>query len=523
MFKTAARRPGGAHRRRRSSTGTPGPRAWPTTRARRSRTRGGTTSSSRASLARRTTRASTGSRWRRRRRLQEEQREGAAPRACSSVGMKIGPDGALYLTDWITGWDSKNNGRLWKLDTPAAAGSGDRKEVQELLLRRLRRSGPPRQVAALLRHRRHARAAEGAVRSRPPRRRRRRSLAAARDRAHLHRAPPRPLGRRAARAPRSAHTRPSSSPFLADGDAEMRAQAARLIGDVKHAGASERLLPLLEDAAPRVRFFAAEALGRVGLNRRGAALVEMLAANDGRDPMAAAHRQPARSPPLATRAALEALATHTSARRPQRRRRRAAPAAPCRRRAVPRRRRRARRHRRRPRDQRRWRRLPAAVPQLAARAGDRVTVTNEPLVRRALNANLRLGTAGGRCARRGLRAQRATPSELRVEAMAALGVWGDPSPMDRVDGFYHGSYGRDRVGSRESGSVERTRRGLVAAGRRRGARARRQRAASSDWSAKDEDTTRCRREGRARRSRRPARGQGRGAGAAGAVAGRTPR
>ncbi len=41
------------------------------------------------------------------------------------VGMKIGPDGALYLTDWITGWDSKNNGRLWKLDTPAAAGSAD--------------------------------------------------------------------------------------------------------------------------------------------------------------------------------------------------------------------------------------------------------------------------------------------------------------------------------------------------------------------------------------------------------------
>ena len=31
----------------------------------------------------------------------------------------------------------------------------------------------------------------------------------------------------------------------------------------------------------------------------------------------------------------------------------------------------------------------------------------------------------------------ATSSELRVEAVASLGVWGAPSPMDRVDGFYH--------------------------------------------------------------------------------------
>ena len=51
--------------------------------------------------------------------------------------MRIGPDGALYLTDWITGWDSKNKGRIWKLDTPAAAGSAIRKDVQTLLARRL--------------------------------------------------------------------------------------------------------------------------------------------------------------------------------------------------------------------------------------------------------------------------------------------------------------------------------------------------------------------------------------------------
>ena len=44
-------------------------------------------------------------------------------RGILTVGLKFGPDGALYLADWITGWDSKNKGRIWKLDSPQAAAS----------------------------------------------------------------------------------------------------------------------------------------------------------------------------------------------------------------------------------------------------------------------------------------------------------------------------------------------------------------------------------------------------------------
>ena len=54
-------------------------------------------------------------------------------RGILAVGLKFGLDGAMYVTDWITGWDSKNRGRIWKLDTPATAGSAQRKEVQTLL------------------------------------------------------------------------------------------------------------------------------------------------------------------------------------------------------------------------------------------------------------------------------------------------------------------------------------------------------------------------------------------------------
>ena len=85
-------------------------------------------------------------------------------RGILTVGMKFGPDGALYLTDWINGWTAKGKGRIWKLDSPKDAGTTMRAEVSSLLAadfasrprrRRVRASAP----------RRHARPAEGAVRA----------------------------------------------------------------------------------------------------------------------------------------------------------------------------------------------------------------------------------------------------------------------------------------------------------------------------------------------------------------------
>ena len=54
-------------------------------------------------------------------------------RGILTPGIKIGPDGALYLSDWITGWDPRDEGRVWKLDVPAAASSPARAEVRKLL------------------------------------------------------------------------------------------------------------------------------------------------------------------------------------------------------------------------------------------------------------------------------------------------------------------------------------------------------------------------------------------------------
>ena len=40
-----------------------------------------------------------------------------------TTGVKFGPDGALYLADWIQGWDPKERGRIWKIDVPGGAAS----------------------------------------------------------------------------------------------------------------------------------------------------------------------------------------------------------------------------------------------------------------------------------------------------------------------------------------------------------------------------------------------------------------
>src|SRR5262245_18121026 len=66
-------------------------------------------------------------------------------RGILSAGMKIGPDGAIYLTDWITGWDPKGDGRIWKLDTPASAASNARLELRKVFAANL-----PAQTGAAL-------------------------------------------------------------------------------------------------------------------------------------------------------------------------------------------------------------------------------------------------------------------------------------------------------------------------------------------------------------------------------------
>jgi HEAT repeat protein len=363
-------------------------------------------------------------------------------RGVLTVGVKIGTNGALFLSDWITGWDPKSSGRIWTLDAPAAASSPVRGEVRGLLASRF----DNKSAADLRTFMGHP---DMRVRQKAQFELVRRGdvenlLTVAND--------PRPLARihaiwglgQLARANAttarvsSANVAARLAGFLSHSDAELRAQTAKVLGDAPDTRQAAALVPLLADAAPRVRFFAAEALGRLRYAPATQALVQMLADNDDRD----AYLRHAGSAALASIgdvAAIGALASH-----PSRGVRLAAVVAL-----------------RRLHDPGVARFLddadalvvteaarainddggiPGALPALA-RVLDRRGLTNEGLVRRAIAANARLGSTDAFARVTAFASSSDGTSALRSEASAALAVWSSPSIFDRVDGGYLGTPG----------------------------------------------------------------------------------
>jgi len=371
-------------------------------------------------------------------------------RGVLAIGMRFGAEGALYLTDWITGWDSKDQGRIWKLDTPSTVGSAARKEVLSEL-RADFRSRPVAGVAILMRH------ADMRVRQKAQFELARRGdvqpfLATARDASaglgRLHAIWG--IAQLARRQPTHAS---HLAQFLADPDAEVRAQAAKMIGDVRYAAAGDKLVPLLKDSAPRVQFFAAEALGRIAHKPATAALVSMLAANDERD-VYLRHAGSLALASIGDAAALEALAQHES------RAVRLAAVVALRRmgnagaarfladkdelvvveaaRAI--------------NDDGG---IEGGLGALAATLGE-ARFKSEPLLRRAISANLRLGTTAAAERVAAFASDTARAAVVRVDAVSALGVWSAPSPLDRVDGFHLGSaMQQSRDGSAARAAVRR--------------------------------------------------------------------
>lgn len=362
------------------------------------------------------------------------------------TSLAFGPDGALYFSDWVEGWVTNGKGRIWKLDTPEFAGSEIRAETEHLL----RKDFETLSLDALeeMLHYEDMR-----VRQKSQFELVRRSGAGAEILLQAARQTKNRLARLHGLWGLGQLIREGEDwgehvvRFLNDNDAEVRTQAARVLGDVRYRNAGNDLLALLRDEAPRVRLAATEALGRMGYEPAVGAIAEMLVENDDQD----VYLRHAGAIALAGIGEAEPIVGYAD--HPSRALRIAGVVAL--------------RRMRQPEvaaylsDDDEWivteaaraihddQSIPAALPTLA-RVLEGERFANEALLRRAISANLRLGTPEEAQRVAAFAGRSGAPTAMRIEALRVLGVWPRPSVLDRVDGWYRGARQRDPAAVRQA-------------------------------------------------------------------------
>ncbi len=372
------------------------------------------------------------------------------------TGIKFGPDGALYIADWMNGWDAKNYGRVWKLDV-----SSDKNDFEAIRLetKRLIQLDYTKQTNDMLytllgnadmRIRQKAqfelvnRGAVGLPFLKKAIAQTENQLA----RVHgiwgvgqLARS-----NNNAGRVQNPASVKNKFDSFLIsllkDKDSEIIAQTAKIIGDAKILTAGKDLIPLLKNENPRVKFYAAEALGKIANQEAVEPLIEMLNTNNDTDlyirhagvlalskigkiePITALVKSPSKA--LRTAAVLvlrrmknenialflndsdEYVVTE------------AARGINDDLSIVP------------------------ALPALAATLKE-TRFTSDALLRRAINAALRVGGDKELDILINFATRTDLKDDIRTEALATIGSWVNPSVLDRVDGRYRGKVQRDAM------------------------------------------------------------------------------
>lgn len=353
------------------------------------------------------------------------------------TGIDFGPDGAMYLADWIEGWDTKNYGRIWKLDL-ASGISKEREEVKTLLGNDFSEFSDER-LSALLKHSdmriRQKSQFELATRGSDGLEVFKENLSQTENQlARVN-----SIWGVSQLARKNIEHAGVLLPLLKDHDPEIRAQAAKWIGDVRYVKAGESLLPLLKDEHSRARFFAAEALGRIAFEAAINPIIALLEANNDEDvyirhaaslalaqigkadPVAALSSHPSRAVRLAAVVALRRMMHKSVASFLHDQDELVATEAA---RAI--------------NDDLS---IVNALPELG-NALNQTSFINEAFVRRAINANLRVGNEAAMMALVSYSLNESNPATMRAEAIAALSTWVKPSVLDRVDGRYRGEVTR---------------------------------------------------------------------------------
>ncbi|MFK5973779.1 MAG: HEAT repeat domain-containing protein [Flavobacteriaceae bacterium] len=357
------------------------------------------------------------------------------------TGMRFGPDGALYIADWINGWDTKNYGRVWKLDVAAEKNDlkAERKETEGLmaldyskqsieeLTNLLAYSDMRIRLKAQFELVERGKKGFGVFKE---------SLKKEDNQfARIHSIWG--IGQLAAKV--ASHAK-FLIQLLRDKDPEIVAQVIKVMGDIKYGAAAAELIPLLQSESPRTRFFAAQALGRIQYKDAVQPILGMIADNNDED----VYLRHAGVLALSRIGEVDTIIDLVDS---SDRSLRIAAVLVLRRlqnplvviflndadefivteaaRAI--------------NDD--WS-IEEALPALASIITEE-RFTSEPLLRRAINAALWVGGEKELNNLIAFAKRKEVSGVLRGEALATIATWASPSVLDRVDGRYRGEVKRD--------------------------------------------------------------------------------
>lgn len=357
------------------------------------------------------------------------------------TGIQFGPDGALYAADWINGWGTKDYGRVWKIDVTKDKNdlAAVRLETQRLMLLNYPTQTEENLYNLLfysdMRIRQKAqfelvnRGKKGVPFLLKALNQRDNQLA------RIH-----GIWGMGQLARKDKTNAAALMALLNDSDAEIVVQTIKMLGDADIKSVGNTLMPMLTHSNYRIRFYAAEALGQFKHKAAVQPLINMLKINNDEDvyirhAAVLALSRIGEIEPIVALADSPNKALRTAAVLVLRRLRSdkiaiflndadeyiITEAA----RAI--------------NDDLS---IPNALPALAAILKEK-KFTNEPLLRRAINAALRVGGDKELDILRAFASRTDIKDDLKAEALATIGSWADPSVLDRVDGRFRGVIKRD--------------------------------------------------------------------------------
>ncbi|MGQ0635641.1 MAG: PVC-type heme-binding CxxCH protein [Planctomycetaceae bacterium] len=344
--------------------------------------------------------------------------------------VEFGPDGALWVSDWVEGWDGPGKGRLYRVTSTQHQNDPVVGEVRRLFAEGFTQRADDELTKLLAHPNMNVRLeAQFALAERGARGTE--SFSGVLTRGGHQLAQFHALWGLGQLARTDRAVLRFVRPMLAASDPEIRAQAAKVLGDAADSESKDSLIRLVADPEPRVRFFGAQALGKLGLPAPVAPLLALLRDNADRDAFlrhaaVVALARAAPSTELLAAAGDSSPAVRMGVLLALRRRESAEIArflsdtdlslvaeAALAIHDMP---------------------IAQALPALAGLA-DRKDLS-EPTLWRVINANFRLGEAKHAAAVAALAVRSDIPARLRLEAISALGDWGEPSNRDRLLGSW---------------------------------------------------------------------------------------